>query len=166
MAKFNKDRFFNNITEKVQAAIDAHLLTDEDYETNNLERLHGCIQYLLVDNIEDRKFALDVLDDFDYDDQIKWKDMEAQFGEFKSLMDIALVNLWKYLESQGATEYSYYHKSDTDKDTPILDIARENDKFNGGSDNEHPSNEDERREVRRPQVRPKFRFGDEENEEV
>ena len=44
-------------------------------------------------------------------------------------MDIALVNLWKYLESQGATEYSYYHKSDTDKDTPILDIARENDKF-------------------------------------
>lgn len=128
MAKFNKDRFFNNITEKVQSAINAHLITDEDYDNNDMEKLHSCIQYLLVENVEDRKFAIDVLDDFDYDDKDSWENLESQFGQFTSLMDIALVDLWKFLEEQGATEYSYYHKSGTSKDTPLLNIAHSDEK--------------------------------------
>lgn len=170
MAKFNKDRFFNTITERVQSAINTHLINDQDYDNDDKERLHGFIQYLLVEYIEDRKFAIDVLDDFNYDDKTSWKELESVFGEFKSLMDIALVNLWKFLESQGATEYQYYHKADTSEDTPILDIAREDEKFNteGEGDDEeedqnanradrfntHPSNE-----------RRRFKFDDEENED-
>ena len=48
MAKFNKDRFINDITGKVQSAIDRHFLTKEDIDNNDLERLHSFIQYELV----------------------------------------------------------------------------------------------------------------------
>lgn len=165
MAKFNKDRFFNTVTEKVQSAINAHLLTDSDYDNNDLERLHGFIQYLLVECIEDRKFAIDVLDDFTYDDDELWSELEKTFGKFKSLMDIALVNLWKFLESQGATEWSYYHKSGTPDDTPILTIAQDDDKFNRGGeerDDDDMNNDvdDLENDYRRQRTdKPRLRFG-------
>ena len=55
MAKFNKDTFLNDITSKVQSAIDKNLITKEDINNNDLERLHGFIQYELLEYIEDRK---------------------------------------------------------------------------------------------------------------
>ena len=62
--KFNKDVFLNEIVEKVQSAIDKNLITQEDVEKNDIERLHGFVQYELLNYIEDRKFAIDVLKDF------------------------------------------------------------------------------------------------------
>lgn len=129
MAKFNKDRFINDITGKVQSAIDRHFLTKEDIDNNDLDRLHSFIQYELVELIEDRKFSLDVLNDFNYDEKSSWKDLQSEFGQFKTLKDIALINLWKFMENEGATEYSYYHKSDLGDNATLLDMAREDDKF-------------------------------------
>ena len=42
--KFNKDVFLNEIVEKVQSAIDKNLITQEDVEKNDIERLHGFVQ--------------------------------------------------------------------------------------------------------------------------
>ena len=136
MAKFNKDRFLNQITDKVQSAIDKKVISEEDIESNDVARLHGFIQYELTELIEDRKFALDVLNDFNYDEKSSWESLEETFGKFKTLMDIALVNLWKFLESRGITEYSYYNKSNNGEDTKLLDVAREDDKFAPSSEEE------------------------------
>ena len=46
--KFNKDVFLNEIVEKVQSAIDKNLITQEDVEKNDIERLHGFVQYELL----------------------------------------------------------------------------------------------------------------------
>jgi hypothetical protein len=132
MAKFNKDRFINDITGKVQSAIDRHFLTKEDIDNNDLERLHSFIQYELVELIDDRKFSLDVLNDFNYDEKTSWRELQEEFGQFKTIKDIALVNLWKFMENEGATEYSYYHKSDLGDNATLLDMAREDDKFKDG----------------------------------
>ncbi len=129
MAKFNKDRFINDMTGKVQSAIDRHLITDTDVTNNDLDRLHGFIQYELTELISDRKFALDVLSDFNYDEKTSWEVLQDKFGKFKTIMDIALVNLWKFLENEGATEYSYYHKASTDASDTLLDKAREDTAF-------------------------------------
>lgn len=129
MAKFNKDRFINDMTGKVQSAIDRHLITDSDVNNNALDRLHGFIQYELTELISDRKFALDVLSDFNYDEKTSWEILQEKFGKFKTIMDIALVNLWKFLENEGATEYSYYHKASTDANDTLLDKAREDTAF-------------------------------------
>ena len=138
MAKFNKDRFINDMTDKVQSAIDRHLLTEADVANNDLKRLHGFIQYELTELIADRKFALDVLNDFNYDEKSSWDSLQEKFGKFKTIMDIALVNLWKFLENEGATEYSHYHRANTDADDTLLDKAREDsafDEFEDDSDN-------------------------------
>ena len=39
MAKFNKDTFLNGVVNRVQNALNKGLLSKEDVETNNLERL-------------------------------------------------------------------------------------------------------------------------------
>lgn len=127
--KFNKDTFLNDITDKVQSAIDKNLITTEDVDSNNLERLHGFIKYALAELIEDRKFALDVLKDFNYDEKTPWDSLQDKYGIFKSLMDIALVNLWKFLQSEGCTEYKYY-KYDNRQNGSMLDVIRdENDEI-------------------------------------
>lgn len=118
MGKFNKDIFLNDITGKVQTAIKNSLITKEDIESNDIERLHGFIQYELLEYITDRKCAIDVLKDFNYDEKVSWDKLEKQFGEFKSLLDIALVNLWQFLVAEGATEFGYYDK-------PISDNSEE-----------------------------------------
>jgi len=123
MAKFNKDTFLNEITGKVQSAIDKNLITKEDIQAEDIERLHGFIQYELLEYIEDRKFAIDVLKDFNYDEKTDWEKLQEQFGKFKSLMDIALVNLWRFLDAEGCTRYSYYNNTNYDKDTPMLDMV-------------------------------------------
>lgn len=123
MAKFNKDTFLNEITGKVQSAIDKNLITKEDIQAEDIERLHGFIQYELLEYIEDRKFAIDVLKDFNYDEKTDWDKLQEQFGKFKSLMDIALVNLWRFLDAEGCTRYSYYNNTNYDKDTPMLDMV-------------------------------------------
>lgn len=136
MAKFNKDRFINDMTDKVQSAIDRHLLTETDVANNDLKRLHGFIQYELTELIADRKFALDVLNDFNYDEKTSWEALQEKFGKFKTVMDIALVNLWKFLENEGATEYSHYHRANTDADDTLLDKAREDSAFDETGDDE------------------------------
>lgn len=125
MAKFNKDTFLNEITGKVQSAIDKNLITKEDIQNKDIDRLHGFIQYELLEYIEDRKFAIDVLKDFNYDEKAPWEDIQEHFGTFKSLMDIALVNLWKFLDSEGATQYEYYNNTAYDPDSPMLDLAHD-----------------------------------------
>ena len=50
--KFNKDTFLNDITDKVQSAIDKNLITKEDVDNNDLDRLHGFIQYELLEYID------------------------------------------------------------------------------------------------------------------
>jgi hypothetical protein len=134
MAKFNKDRFINMITEKVQSAINKHLLSNEDYDNNETTMLHKFIQYELTEYIEDRKFALDVLSDFNYDERVPWEELEKEFGTFKTLMDIALINLWKFVQSEGADDYKYYKRAVTDIDTPLLDIVRDDEKFDPNND--------------------------------
>lgn len=125
MAKFNKDTFLNEITNKVQSAIDKNLITKEDIQNKDIDRLHGFIQYELLEYIEDRKFAIDVLKDFNYDEKAPWEDIQEHFGTFKSLMDIALVNLWKFLDSEGATQFEYYNVASYDPDSPMLDLAHD-----------------------------------------
>lgn len=123
--KFNKDTFLNDITEKVQSAIDKNLITSDDVEANDTSRLHGFIQYELLEYIEDRKFAIDVLKDFNYDEKSPWDTIQEQFGKFKSLMDIALVNLWKFLDSEGATKYDYYKHNSFDPEKTMLDVVHD-----------------------------------------
>ena len=126
--KFNKDVFLNGIVEKVQSAIDKNLITQEDVAKNDLERLHGFVQYELLNYIEDRKFAIDVLKDFNFDERKDWKDLQNEYGEFRSLMDIALVNLWKYLDTEGATSYNYY-EHDAKKTDNMLDLVHDKEDF-------------------------------------
>jgi hypothetical protein len=125
MAKFNKDTFLNSIVNRVQNALNKGLLSREDIDNNNLERLHGFIQYELLEYIEDRKFAIDVLKDFNYDEKTPWDALQKEYGTFKSLMDIALINLWKFLKSEKVTEYSYYSVDDIQNDKPMLDIVHD-----------------------------------------
>ena len=120
MAKFNKDTFLNDITAKVQSAIDKNLITREDMQENELERLHGFIQYELLQYIEDRKFAIDVLKDFNYDEKVPWENLQTEYGTFKSLLDIALVNLWKFLNAEGATKFEYYNHNNKQDGTHLL----------------------------------------------
>lgn len=135
--KFNKDVFLNEIVEKVQSAIDKNLITQEDVQNNDVERLHGFVQYELLNYIEDRKFAIDVLKDFNFDERKDWKDLQAEYGEFRSLMDIALVNLWKYLESEGATQYNYY-EHDTKKTDNMLDLVHDKEDFQDPRNSDNP----------------------------
>lgn len=123
MAKFNKDTFLNDITSKVQSAIDKNLITKDDVQNNDLERLHGFIQYELLEYVEDRKFALDVLKDFNYDERTPWDEIQKKYGVFRSLLDIALVNLWVFLSSESATKFEYYKTSNYDEGSPMLDIV-------------------------------------------
>ncbi len=125
MAKFNKDTFLNDITAKVQSAIDKNLITREDMQENELERLHGFIQYELLQYIEDRKFAIDVLKDFNYDEKVPWENLQTEYGTFKSLLDIALVNLWKFLNAEGATKFEYYNHNNKQDGKPMLDIIHD-----------------------------------------
>lgn len=125
MAKFNKDTFLNEITGKVQSAIDKNLITKDDISKRDMDRLHGFIQYELLEYIEDRKFAIDVLKDFNYDEKNSWQELQEQFGTFKSLMDIALVNLWKFLDAEGACSYEYYNHTTYDEDSPMLDLVHD-----------------------------------------
>lgn len=125
MAKFNKDTFLNDITTKVQSAIDKNLITHEDVEKNQLDRLHGFIQYELLQYIEDRKFAIDVLKDFNYDEKAPWENLQAEYGTFKSLLDIALVNLWKFLTAEGATKFAYYNHDNKQDGKPMLDMIHD-----------------------------------------
>ena len=119
MAKFNKDEFLNLISTKVKDAIKNELITQEDIQSNDIERLEGFIQYSLADYIEDRKMAIDILKDFNYDERYQWDKLQNEYGKFNTLTDIALVNLWKFLESQGFLSYSYYNSEDIKPGMPI-----------------------------------------------
>ena len=94
-------------------------------QENELERLHGFIQYELLQYIEDRKFAIDVLKDFNYDEKVPWENLQAEYGTFKSLLDIALVNLWKFLNAEGATKFEYYNHNNKQDGKPMLDIIHD-----------------------------------------
>jgi hypothetical protein len=68
------------------------------------------------------------LKDFNFDERKDWRDLQEEYGEFRSLMDIALVNLWKYLETEGATKYSYY-EHDAKKTDNMLDLVHDKEDF-------------------------------------
>ena len=125
MAKFNKDEFLNEIVTKVKDAIKNNLITEEDIQTNDVERLEGFIQYSLADNIEDRKMAIDILKDFNYDERFQWEKLQNNFGTFNSLIDVALVNLWKFLETQGVMSYSYYNGTEQVKPGKLVDYEED-----------------------------------------
>lgn len=153
MAKFNKDTFLNEITSKVQSAIDKNLITKEDIAKQDMNRLHGFIQYELLEYIEDRKFAIDVLKDFNYDEKAPWADIQDEFGTFQSLMDIALVNLWKFLDAENATKYEYYNHTSYDENSPMLDLAH------GIEDEQEPPYEEDAIPGKTPMHTRRFRIG-------
>lgn len=177
MAKFNKDTFINEITGKVQTAISNNLITQEDIDANDIERLHGFIQYELLEYIEDRKYAIDVLKDFNYDEKISWDKLQEQFGEFKSLLDLALVNLWQFLKAEGATEYAYYDRptvssdetqdgantsdesAEDTEDTPPYDEDSDNEEmdFNEPEESDEDDEDEEEEEDYGPQRRMHIR---------
>lgn len=163
MAKFNKDTFLNEITSKVQSAIDKNLITKEDIQNEDTDRLHGFIQYELLEYIEDRKFAIDVLKDFNYDEKAPWEDIQKHFGVFKSLMDIALVNLWKFLDTEGATQYHYYNITSYDPDAPMLDLVH--DIEDRPPYEEAPDGDDDIFNEPTPKMNRKIRAADDEDEE-
>lgn len=140
MGKFNKDTFLNDITGKVQLAIKNNLISKDDINTNDIERLHGFIQYELLEYVTDRKYAIDVLKDFNYDEKVSWNKLEDQFGEFKSLLDIALINLWLFLKAEGATEFDYYDK-------PIVPSDHSEENKEDNYDDNPPYEEDEHDDV-------------------
>lgn len=107
MAKFNKDKFLIEIVDKVQAAIDSELISKDDISKDDTDRLAGFIQYELVKYITNRQEALDVLKVFDFDES-RWQVLQDEIGGFNSLIDVALANLWKYMQNEGALEYDYY----------------------------------------------------------
>lgn len=115
MAKFDKDVFLSEMTDKVKDAIESGLISQNDISNDDIDRLTGFLQYALSDYIEDRKSAIDILRDFNYDERYSWEALENQIGgKIKSLFDIALANLWKFLEASGLLSYAYY----TDGITP------------------------------------------------
>lgn len=107
MAKFNKDKFLIEIVDKVQAAIDSELISKDDIKKNDTDRLEGFVQYELVKYITNRQEALDVLKVFDFD-ETRWLVLQEEVGAFKSLIDVALANLWKFMQNEGALDYDYY----------------------------------------------------------
>ena len=109
MAKFDKDMFLSETSDKVKDAIESGLISQSDIDNNDVERLIGFLQYTLSEFIEDRKMAIDILRDFNYDERYAWSALEEQIGgEIKSLFDVALANLWKFLEASGLLNYAYY----------------------------------------------------------
>lgn len=116
MAKFDKDEFIRDLNDKVREAIENEVLSAEDIKNNDVERLKNFVQYIISDYIGNRKAAIDVLKDFNYDERFNWDKLESTYGKFKSLIDIALVNLWKFLESQGMLTYSYFMNGETNTD--------------------------------------------------
>ena len=120
MAKFDKDTFKNDISQRVVEAMKSGLLSKEDVQSNDIERLTSFIKYVLMEYIEDRRDAINILTDFNYDDRYSWDKLEDEYGTFKSLMDIALVNLMKFIENQNMNDYSYYlshHENDQRDDS-------------------------------------------------
>lgn len=109
MAKFDKDVFLAEMTDKVKEAIESGLISQEDINNNDVDRLTGFLQYSLSDYLVDRKNAIDVLRDFNYDERYSWESLEEQIGgKIKSLFDVALANLWKFLEASGLLTFAYY----------------------------------------------------------
>lgn len=124
MAKFDKDIFLADITDRVKDAIESGLISQEDINNDDVDRLVGFIQYVLSEYIEDRKNAIDILKNFNYDERYAWSALEKQIGgEIKSLFDVALANLWKFLESSGLLTYAYYIEGtipEASKASPII----------------------------------------------
>ena len=129
MAKFDKDRFKHEIALKVRDAIKTGLLSGDDVKNNDIERLNNFIKYSLTEWVEDRKDAINVLTDFNYDDRYQWSKLEEEYGTFKSLIDIALINLIKFIENQNMNDYSYYVNNANNEET--YDAEFDDSEFDG-----------------------------------
>ncbi len=129
MAKFDKDRFKHEIALKVRDAIKTGLLSEDDVKNNDIERLNNFIKYSLTEWVEDRKDAINVLTDFNYDDRYQWSKLEEEYGTFKSLIDIALINLIKFIENQNMNDYSYYVNNANNEET--YDAEFDDSEFDG-----------------------------------
>lgn len=129
MAKFDKDVFLAEMTDKVKEAIESGLISQEDINNNDVDRLTGFLQYSLSDYLVDRKNAIDVLRDFNYDERYSWESLEEQIGgKIKSLFDVALANLWKFLEASGLLTFAYYVdgvKPESTKPGKVVDYSED-----------------------------------------
>ena len=66
-----------------------------------------------------------MLKDFNYDERVPWNKLQEKYGTFKSLLDIALVNLWMFIESEHAADYSYYKTDNYDENDKMLDAVHD-----------------------------------------
>lgn len=176
MAKFDKDIFLADITDRVKDAIESGLISQEDINNDDVDRLVGFIQYVLSEYIEDRKNAIDILKNFNYDERYAWSALEKQIGgEIKSLFDVALANLWKFLESSGLLTYAYYIEGTTpeaSKASPIIskysddEFEEDNDLMGEINDEEFEDDfEEDNEEINNEELEESFEeFEDEEYE--
>ncbi len=60
-------------------------------------------------------------------------------------MDIALVNLWKFLDAEGACSYEYYNHTAYDENSPMLDLVHDLEDHDKPKDDDAPPYEDDTR---------------------
>ncbi len=118
--KFNKDTFIRDVTTRVQNAIDKGVISQES-DNGGTKSLEGFVQYVLLDYVKDRTFAVDVLRNISIDDRKTIHEWENEFGEIKSLLDIALIDLFLFLKSSDVLTYETYSHDKIQTDEPMLD---------------------------------------------
>lgn len=101
--RFTEDNLLNEIVGKVKKAIDSGLIEKSDGD----DKLKSLIQYELSKYVSSRQDALTILKHISFDEKM-WDKMISQVGDFKSLKDIALADLWIYLQKEGALTFEYY----------------------------------------------------------
>lgn len=117
--RFNKDKFRERLRGSVNSAISSGVLNPSE-DVLDTKRLSDFIKFQISSWLKEdnRNMALSVLKNFNYDETTGWDKLEAEFGKIKSVSDIALINLWMFLQDEGMMDYSAYEISGIDKKKP------------------------------------------------
>lgn len=117
--RFNKDKFRERLRSSVNSAISGGVLNPSE-DVLDTKRLSDFIKFQISSWLKEdnRNMALSVLKNFNYDETTGWDKLEAEFGKIKSVSDIALINLWMFLQDEGMMDYSAYEISGIDKKKP------------------------------------------------
>lgn len=117
--RFNKDKFRERLRSSVNSAISSGVLNPSE-DVLDTKRLSDFIKFQISSWLKEdnRNMALSVLKNFNYDETTGWDKLEAEFGKIKSVSDIALINLWMFLQDEGMMDYSAYEISGIDKKKP------------------------------------------------
>lgn len=117
--RFNKDKFRERLRSSVNSAISNGVLNPSE-DVLDTKRLSDFIKFQISSWLKEdnRNMALSVLKNFNYDETTGWDKLEAEFGKIKSVSDIALINLWMFLQDEGMMDYSAYEISGIDKKKP------------------------------------------------